>query len=50
MGVSEHTDDNRNVYGFHLDVDDCAAIDAVLAESNGSQLIETIGDCGDEYR
>ncbi|RPD63845.1 Aldo/keto reductase [Lentinus tigrinus ALCF2SS1-6] len=50
MGVSEHTDDNRKVYGFRLSVDDRAAIQEVLAQSNGPQLIRTIGDCGAEYR
>ncbi|KAH9894998.1 Aldo/keto reductase [Cubamyces lactineus] len=50
MGVSEHTDDNRKVYGFRLSAEDRAAIDAVLAQSNGARLIRTIGDCGAEYR
>lgn len=50
MGVSEHTDDNRKVYGFRLNVEDRAAIDAVLLQSNGARLIRTIGDCGAEYR
>ena len=50
MGVSEHTDENQRVYGFSLDEEDRAKIDAVLAESKGAKLIETIGDCGAEYR
>ncbi|KAI0823304.1 Aldo/keto reductase [Trametes gibbosa] len=50
MGVSEHTDDNRKVYGFRLSAEDRAAIDGVLSQSNGARLIETIGDCGAEYR
>ena len=50
MGVSEHTDENRRVYDFRLDADDRAVIDAVLRESQGEKLIETIGDCGAEYR
>ncbi|KAI9066567.1 Aldo/keto reductase [Trametes sanguinea] len=50
MGVSEHTDDNRKVYGFRLSAEDRAAIDAVLTKSNGARLIRTIGDCGAEYR
>ncbi|KAH9858398.1 Aldo/keto reductase [Lenzites betulinus] len=50
MGVSEHTDDNQKVYGFRLSADDREAIQAVLLQSNGAQLIDTIGDCGAEYR
>ncbi|EIW62990.1 Aldo/keto reductase [Trametes versicolor FP-101664 SS1] len=50
MGVSEHTDDNRKVYGFRLSAEDRAAIEAVLLQSNGARLIRTIGDCGAEYR
>ena len=50
MGVSEHTDDNRKVYRFRLDGDDRAKIEAVLARSNGARLIQSIGDCGAEYR
>ncbi|KAI0745418.1 Aldo/keto reductase [Earliella scabrosa] len=50
MGVSEHADDNRKVYGFRLDAEDRAAIDAILMQSNGPRLIRTIGDCGAEYR
>ncbi|KAI0743863.1 Aldo/keto reductase [Daedaleopsis nitida] len=50
MGVSEHTDDNRKVYGFRLSAEDREAINAVLVQSNGPHLIRTIGDCGAEYR
>ena len=50
MGVSEHTDDNRKVYGFRLGADDRAVIQEVLAQSNGPQLIRTIVDGGAEYR
>ncbi|TBU41689.1 aldo/keto reductase [Dichomitus squalens] len=50
MGVSEHTDDNQKVYSFRLDGDDRVKIEAVLARSNGAQLINSIGDCGAEYR
>ncbi|KAH9940483.1 aldo/keto reductase [Epithele typhae] len=50
MGVSEHAEDNLHVYGFRLDAEDRVAIDEVLAQSKGSQLIESIGDCGAEYR
>ncbi len=50
MGVSEHTDENRKVYGIRLSADDRAAIQGVLLQSNGPELIRTIGDCGAEYR
>ncbi|KAI0779772.1 Aldo/keto reductase [Fomes fomentarius] len=50
MGVSEHTDDNRKVYGWRLSAEDRAAIDSILVQSNGPRLIMTIGDCGAEYR
>ncbi|KIJ64169.1 hypothetical protein HYDPIDRAFT_132811 [Hydnomerulius pinastri MD-312] len=50
LGVSEHPDDNRHVFGFTLSHDDNSAIEGVLAQSNGRRMITTIGDCGAEYR
>ncbi|TFY58108.1 hypothetical protein EVJ58_g6623 [Rhodofomes roseus] len=50
LGLSEHTDDNRQVFGFRLTAEDNAEIDAVLDQSNGRRLITSIGDCGAEYR
>ncbi|MDO8432598.1 MAG: aldo/keto reductase [Candidatus Binatus sp.] len=48
LGVAEHIADNARVFGFALDADDRASIDAVLARSR--DLMNSIGDCGDEYR
>ena len=48
LGVAEHIADNARVFGFALDADDRASIDAVLAKSR--DLMKLIGDCGDEYR
>ncbi|KAF9076351.1 NADP-dependent oxidoreductase domain-containing protein [Rhodocollybia butyracea] len=50
LGISEHIEDNRRVYGFRLSDQDRAALEAVLDRSNGRRLITTIGDCGAEYR
>lgn len=50
LGVSEHTRDNLKTFTFRLTEEDFAAIEAVLKESKGHQLIQTIGDCGSEYR
>jgi len=48
LGVAQHISDNTRVFGYTLDADDLAAIEPVLAKSR--DLIELIGDCGDEYR
>ncbi|KAJ6629814.1 NADP-dependent oxidoreductase domain-containing protein [Mycena sp. CBHHK59/15] len=50
LGCSEYPDDNLKVFGFTLDAEDQREIDGVLKRSNGSRLVETIGDCGAEYR
>lgn len=50
LGVSEHPDDNRNVFRFELSEKDRADIEAVLERSNGRRMITLIGDCGAEYR
>jgi aryl-alcohol dehydrogenase-like predicted oxidoreductase len=48
LGVAQHIDDTSRVFGFTLDAEDRASIDAVLAKSR--DLTKLIGDCGDEYR
>jgi aryl-alcohol dehydrogenase-like predicted oxidoreductase len=48
LGVAEHLADNARVFGFHLDAEDWARLDAVQARSR--DLFKVIGDCGDEYR
>jgi enamine deaminase RidA (YjgF/YER057c/UK114 family) len=44
-GEREHRDDNRAVFGFALDADDHALLNAALAGAT-----PLAGDCGDEYR
>jgi aryl-alcohol dehydrogenase-like predicted oxidoreductase len=48
LGVAQHITDNARVFGLALDGDDLATIEAVLTRSR--DLMEAIGDCGDEYR
>jgi aryl-alcohol dehydrogenase-like predicted oxidoreductase len=48
LGVSEHIADNDRVFGMTLEDGERAEIDAVLAK--GRDLMQLIGDCGDEYR
>ena len=50
LGLSEHPDENKDVYGFHLTMQDNCAIEAVLKHSNSRTIITSIGDCGAEYR
>lgn len=50
LGISEHQDDNLQIFGFSLSEADNRDIESVLAQSNGRQMITTIGDCGAEYR
>ena len=48
LGISDHRNNNTQVFNFKLDKSDNDDIDAVCTKSN--DLFETIGDCGDEYR
>lgn len=50
LGVSEHPDDNRNVFRIRLTGKDRAEIEALLDRSNGRRMITVMGDCGAEYR
>ncbi|KAJ7759575.1 Aldo keto reductase [Mycena metata] len=50
LGCTEYAADNLKVYGLTLTTENRAQIAEVLARSAGRQLIETIGDCGAEYR
>ena len=45
LGESEHRDDNLKVFGFALDGEDHARLDAAFAATTPIP-----GDCGDEYR
>jgi aryl-alcohol dehydrogenase-like predicted oxidoreductase len=48
LGITDHRNDNVQVFNFSLNKSDCDAIDAVCIKANN--LFEIIGDCGDEYR
>ena len=48
LGISEHRDDNVNVFGLNLDSEDNAKIKSVVSKAN--DLFDKIGDCGNEYR
>jgi aryl-alcohol dehydrogenase-like predicted oxidoreductase len=48
LGIAQHIPENTRVLGLSLDVEDIAVIETVLAKSR--DLMQLIGDCGDEYR
>ena len=48
LGLTQHIDDNARTFDLALDAGDLAAIESVLAKSR--DLMQVIGDCGDEYR
>ena len=48
LGITNHINDNAKVFDVKLDQDDISSINAITARSN--DLIQAIGDCGDEYR
>ena len=48
LGVSSNLAENKPVFGLSLSREDVDAIDGVLAR--GRDLLQLIGDCGDEYR
>jgi aryl-alcohol dehydrogenase-like predicted oxidoreductase len=48
LGVAQHIADNTRTFGLALDADDIALIETVLSKSR--DLMQVIGDCGDEYR
>ena len=48
LGVTDHREDNAGVFDFTLDSDDNSQIEAILDRSR--DLLQLIGDCGDEYR
>jgi aryl-alcohol dehydrogenase-like predicted oxidoreductase len=50
MGVSERVDDNIATFGWKLDEEDQASIEAVLKKSRREEMFKEIGDCGYEYR
>ncbi len=48
LGIAEHLTDNAQVFNLKLDDGDRQQIANVLSQSRN--LLERIGDCGDEYR
>jgi aryl-alcohol dehydrogenase-like predicted oxidoreductase len=48
LGISDHINNNTNVFNFSLDRSDNDDINVICTKSNN--LFEIIGDCGDEYR
>lgn len=48
LGISEHRDENSQVFNFSLEPDDYLQLEAVWSKSRN--LGQLIGDCGDEYR
>jgi len=48
LGVSTHVENNAKVFSLNLDADDLSQIESV--EQRSQNLLQLIGDCGDEYR
>ena len=48
LSIAEHIADNARVFEFSLDNDDRLRIETILSKSRN--LMDIIGDCGDEYR
>lgn len=48
LGIAEHLEDNAQVFSLMLDESDRKQIEGVLSQSRN--LMQQIGDCGDEYR
>ena len=48
LGLSQHREDNAQVFAVALDDADRAAIAEITGR--GRDLLALIGDCGDEYR
>jgi aryl-alcohol dehydrogenase-like predicted oxidoreductase len=48
LGISEHLQDNSQVFTFNLDQEDREKIEQVSQRSQ--DIYKIIGDCGDEYR
>jgi diketogulonate reductase-like aldo/keto reductase len=48
LGLSEHIKDTNVIFSLELDEEDMNSISEASRE--GRNLMEIIGDCGDEYR
>lgn len=50
MGISEHVDENLEVFKFILDEEDQAGIQKILDKCKARDVFAEMGDCGAEYR
>ncbi|CAD5938759.1 putative oxidoreductase YqkF [Planktothrix tepida] len=48
LGISQHIEDNAKVFEFSLDSEDDQTLNSIFYQSR--DLMQIIGDCGDEYR
>ena len=48
LGISQHIEENAQVFEFSLDAEDNQTLNSVFSQSR--DLMQIIGDCGDEYR
>ncbi|KAF3772885.1 Flagellar radial spoke protein 5 [Nymphaea thermarum] len=48
LGLSQHIEDSLAIFSLELDEEDKSSIDSVSKQ--GRDLLQIIGDCGDEYR
>eukprot|EP00898_Chlorokybus_atmophyticus_P005392 jgi/Chlat1/5854/Chrsp4S06233 len=48
FGLSDHADQNKELFNFEMDAEDMSRLDSV--QSKSKDLLALIGDCGDEYR
>ncbi|KAJ5261191.1 hypothetical protein N7478_011786 [Penicillium angulare] len=50
MGISQQCDESLASLGWKLDADDQKQIQEILNRSRGTEMFESLGDCGGEYR
>lgn len=48
LGISQHIEENAKVFEFSLDAEDYQTLNSIFSQSR--DLMQIIGDCGDEYR
>lgn len=50
MGISQQCDESLASLGWKLDADDQKQIQDILSRSRRTEMFESLGDCGGEYR
>jgi diketogulonate reductase-like aldo/keto reductase len=53
LGVSDHVSDNTAVFGFCLEEEEMAVLDAAalgVGQEKLRKVFEMLGDCGNEYK